>query len=631
MLRKNRWLIVLTVAWSGCRMAPPEDQNKTQVRVLSSSPAQDIRVQVVKQNDESRTLLAYIRAVEAELDARMSGSETEAVRLLQRSIQQLEEVVRLGYGTLPLRLKTASGLRFLASRQSDSAVRKKLMERAAKHYFEALREHGDSHEAMEGYLTIERAVLRTPLKQTIKVFEGLAQEKPDARGIRFRLGDLYLGADRPDEAANLFGELAGQYPKNPRVWYQKGRAEYTQGKFQEALASFEKSTRLQGVTSDMYEALRAQASCLVALGERPRAQAILARLVAEQESVAENWIELAKWHFQGKDYDSTLKVLARALSLKPRNFLANVLMGRSFMALGRTDEALSTYKRLTVMWPDQAQSWAILGEAQLNTGRFGDAADSLVRARKLRSEMQNGFLLAEALRLGGKLKQAEKLLTELLEQAPDDFDVLRTLFFLKLDLEEFGSSYEIARGLHDKKPSFLTNYMLGASLERLGRLDESIVYLKRAIDEKPDFASARNYLGYLYAEHGIHLEESIQQIELALEIDPDNGAYLDSLGWAYYRLGRLQEARRQLVRAVEALDREGAPDSVVYGHLGDIYFGLSCYGKAFDAWKSALKLEEDPKLRRSLKKKLGRLELKQPSPRDCQPSKEEAVSPTALR
>ena len=51
---------------------------------------------------------------------------------------------------------------------------------------------------------------------------------------------------------------------------------------------------------------------------------------------------------------------------------------------------------------------------------------------------------------------------------------------------------------------------------------------KQLIARDPENAPALNYLGYMLAERGERLDESVGYVKKALEIEPDNGSYLDS-------------------------------------------------------------------------------------------------------
>ncbi len=69
----------------------------------------------------------------------------------------------------------------------------------------------------------------------------------------------------------------------------------------------------------------------------------------------------------------------------------------------------------------------------------------------------------------------------------------------------------------------------------------------------PEDHAACNYLGYMWAEKGVHLEEALSLIQRAVKLDPKNGAYIDSLGWVLFKLGRNEEALVQLRHAVELI------------------------------------------------------------------------------
>ena len=71
---------------------------------------------------------------------------------------------------------------------------------------------------------------------------------------------------------------------------------------------------------------------------------------------------------------------------------------------------------------------------------------------------------------------------------------------------------------------------------------------------------ALNDLGYLWVDQNKHLHRSLKMVEIASAAEPDNIAYRDSLGWAYYRLGRFEEAVRELKKAAEGEEGDEQAD-----------------------------------------------------------------------
>ena len=112
--------------------------------------------------------------------------------------------------------------------------------------------------------------------------------------------------------------------------------------------------------------------------------------------------------------------------------------------------------------------------------------------------------------------------------------------------------------------------------------------MRDVLAREPENPTALNFLGYLFADHNRKLDEAVDLIQRALARDPDNGAYLDSLGWAYYRLGRLEDARTQLERAIRVM----GGDPIIHEHLGDVYKDLRLNQLAKDQYLKSLSFDQ---------------------------------------
>ncbi|HVX60026.1 MAG TPA: tetratricopeptide repeat protein [Pirellulales bacterium] len=110
-------------------------------------------------------------------------------------------------------------------------------------------------------------------------------------------------------------------------------------------------------------------------------------------------------------------------------------------------------------------------------------------------------------------------------------------------------------------------------------------WLEQVLDEFPDDISAKNDLGYLWADQGKNLQQAYEMVRDAVEAEPDNQAYRDSLGWALYRLGRHEEAVTELKKAADVEE----PDGVILEHLGDALKAAGQIAEARAAWHQAVK------------------------------------------
>jgi tetratricopeptide (TPR) repeat protein len=85
-------------------------------------------------------------------------------------------------------------------------------------------------------------------------------------------------------------------------------------------------------------------------------------------------------------------------------------------------------------------------------------------------------------------------------------------------------------------------------------------------------------------------------IKKALTFEPLNGAYLDSLGWAYYRQGKFDLALDKLLKAEIQLDKDKAPDPIVFDHIADTYEKMGNHRKAIEYWEKSLKIKRNPEI-----------------------------------
>ena len=125
-------------------------------------------------------------------------------------------------------------------------------------------------------------------------------------------------------------------------------------------------------------------------------------------------------------------------------------------------------------------------------------------------------------------------------------------------------------------------------LEKLDRIDDAEKVLRRLVELKPDDAQALNALGYTLVDRTDRVEEGFELIERAHKLAPSDPFILDSLGWAYYRLGKLDEAERHLMRAFAV-----RPDPEIAAHLGEVLWARGQPQKARELWQSQLKEAPD--------------------------------------
>ena len=265
-------------------------------------------------------------------------------------------------------------------------------------------------------------------------------------------------------------------------------------------------------------------------------------------------------------------------------------LARLYMSMDQTDQAIDVYRQISDVDPTLApRTSAQVIDTYRAAKEFTKAqqeADAAIKKfpddRMIR--MTRDSLLAEM----GKIDEAAADLKKLLN-GKEDRDVyvsLANTYEKGKRWDDMGKALDAAEKLsestEDKTGIW---FMRGAMLERMKKLDKAEVEFRKVLKADPDNAGAMNYIGYMLADANLRLEESLDLITKALDIEPGNGAYLDSLGWVQYRLGRLEDAEKNLRRALEKTPR----DPTVHDHMADILMKESKVKEAVAQWESSLK------------------------------------------
>ncbi len=275
-------------------------------------------------------------------------------------------------------------------------------------------------------------------------------------------------------------------------------------------------------------------------------------------------------------------------------------LGFIYLKYGKLDESIAELTSIVAAWPEDQEARYYLGSALDEKGDFEAAYENLNLVTPESDYFINARIrMAYILQRQGKTDEAIGLLRktiDLKEGNPRLYLMLSTLYEGK---EQYNAAMSVLKeGLaHDTRDTDLL-YRMGIVLDKLKRSDECLKQMEMILTIDPTHADALNYIGYTYADKGIHLDRAQELIERAMKYKPDSGYIVDSLGWVYFRKGLYDRALIELKRAVEL----NPDDPVINEHLGDVYFKKGQYESALKSYEKSLALENADKER--LKEKI---------------------------
>ncbi len=443
-----------------------------------------------------------------------------------------------------------------------------------------------------------------------RLYRRLLEADPADRDIALALVSLYEEQDQIDPALGLLRDLEKKDPENPAIAADITAILARAGRFEEA----EKRARELVTRRPENRAIRRLlADVLFERGDVASGEKILRDLLAtdpEDEVTRRALAGELRHERRLTEARSLLEESLRRAGADPksaeRRESATVDLGYLAFLQKENAAARKTLETVAISGSTvNARAMRILLGIARETEDF---SYGLARAKEAAAaDFENPEWIAAVAEFQfrtGERKSAQEALERL--AASEDLDHVLAAADAYARLKDFASAARVARDASQRFPeSAEALFRLGSSLERAGTTAEAEKVFLQLLELKPNDAATGNYLGYMWADRGVHLEKARDLLEKAVAREPRNGAYLDSLGWAYFRLGKLEAAEKNLLEA----HRREPDDPTIEEHLGDLFERRGDFDRAVTHWERALALkhEEPEKVRQKLARVRSRM------------------------
>ena len=368
------------------------------------------------------------------------------------------------------------------------------------------------------------------------------------------------------------------------------------------------------VGSDVGVALK-----LLQAGDEEQANKLLRNILAQDRDDVDALYLLGVVGCQNQRWVEAAELIGRAISLDPKRVRYYGSLGEAQLALGRFDEAISSFQMLLSAEPDNALACFHLGRAHALCGHQSEAIPQLERAVAARPEfLEARRALASLFLESGQAAAAVSQYEEIIQQAPDDIEAIancgaaltasgradgavallvkacemqdkNTLILGNLGhalaaVDRFNEAVmplQEALSLEPKNPRLLNN--LANILRRLQRLEEAEQHLRDALEIRNDYAEARNNLALVYFDQN-RFEEAEAEINLALALAPNAARAVNNLGLIQQYTNRMTQAAESFLKALE-LDPTYLEAQT---NLATVYSGIGRLDEAIKIFDSVL-------------------------------------------
>jgi tetratricopeptide (TPR) repeat protein len=280
---------------------------------------------------------------------------------------------------------------------------------------------------------------RNDLNSAVKNFNEAITRDPLLYGAWQDLGLAYSKANRWEDAARTFAELARRQPASIEAAYFHALSLYNSGHGVEAEAEVRRALRIDAGAVEAHTLLG------IILASRGNANGEAADALSQAIALNPNSLDalfyLGRVQYALKDYAGSVKSLRATVKLNPGHSEARFFLGTVLELAGDSNVAMEEYQELARRDPDSAMGQLGRGVLLVKQGKLDEALASLNRAAALDpKEFEAHWALGRALALKDRYAEA---------------------------IESFQRAIALAPARSD------AHYQLGLALKRLGRTDEA--------------------------------------------------------------------------------------------------------------------------------------------------------------
>ena len=498
------------------------------------------------------------------------------------------------------------------------------VDKALELYAQCIRVDSRNHASM-----YEIASIYTDQKKyTDAIFfaSGAAQLDPSNEWYRLLLADLYMETRLFKEGELEYQKLNRDFPGNFDYALDYAAALITNGKLQEAVKVYDEVEKRFGASPELTmekERLwlrlgkvdKAAQEVEKLINTDPRNVSYLSMLVELYQSnnmpekVLETvermkqidaespyvYLALAGYYRSVNQFDKSFENLKKAFGSNELEHDLKMQIITSYMPLlqGNPDmlrQGLELSQILAQTHPDDAVSLSIYGDFLAMSERCKDAVPQYRKSLSMDANnisvwQQLLICLSETEDVSGMLEASDSALVLFPEQSVLYLFKGTALTLQKNHREAVKALMAGSKLVVDNDYQLLQFYTrLADNYHSLKEHENSDKYYDKALAIDPNDPLVLNNYSYYLSVRKEQLEKAERMSRKCNEIRPGEPSYEDTYGWILYVMGRYQEAKTWLQKAI---DNGGGTNGTILEHMGDVLFKLGNTAGAEEYWNKS--------------------------------------------
>lgn len=352
-------------------------------------------------------------------------------------------------------------------------------------------------------------------------------------------------------AAQAYREAITANPSFEQGYLGLGAALEAQGDTAQAVGVYK--TLLREVNQGNREARQRLVRVFVAEKAYDQALAFLREVVTEFPDDVEAQLRIGLIYGEVKDYPKAVQQIKNVLSIRPKELRVRDHLAYLYEEMKDYDQAIREYEAIIQADDQYSDAHLHLGYLLYRLKRGEEALPYFRRVVTLNPKMTEAYLmLGLTLLQATRYDDAVETFKEGLVRNPDSADLhfnLGTTYDKMGRLDELIFEMEEAIRL-DPKHADALNYLGYTYAERDMHLGEAVVLIQKALEIKPRNGYYLDSLAWAYFKLGRY-QEALEEMKRAVEVVPDDPVFFEHLGDIYLTHNLLPQAREAWMRSLE--------------------------------------------------------------------------------
>jgi len=452
---------------------------------------------------------------------------------------------------------------------------------------------------------------------------------------QIQLAKIYQKKGMIDQACDVYNDLIERNPDRNDFYYLQAGLYASVEKFEEAVGVYNRLEKKLGIQ----EGVSLEKERLyIKMGKKNMAYGELQKLIKKFPFRADFYGMLADLYLSDNQEEKAYKQYQEILKIDPDNGLVHFYLADFYRKKGdlvKSNDALATAFAQPDVEADQKIQYLLAllmnsDKVKLEDSYLRSLLDTLAKIHP--NNVRVHALYADFLRKRKDNKGARLHLQKVLEIDKSNYIVWEELLLIDNELLDFDDMYAVSSEAIKYFPAQPALYIFkGVSAAQksdfktaIATFEEGLSYIGENVQIRIQF---QTYLGDAYYQMG-NAEKAFKAYDDVLLFDPqnvivlnnysyylsvrkerlteaekmssqcvalaaDNSTYLDTHAWVLYQLGKFQEAKQFMEKA---LNNGGGESAVIVEHYGDILYRLGEKHNALEEWKKAMDIGDGSKL-----------------------------------